>query len=223
MNTSPNAKRILCFGDSNTFGVQPYDPAIGRARWDSQTRWTGVMQELLGSEYEVIEQGVGGRTTIYQNPNLNFPTKGNEYLNALLHSVGEIDLLVFMLGTNDCQVVFDVTAEQIVNNVIEMISSVQNEGRDKGVDKILVLAPPSINEDTQYQSGSKNWVGSAIKIAQVEQLLQQSCSGRENEGVFFMTISDLVEPDDGDGIHLNAISHKILGTSLSQKVKEILE
>ena len=43
-------KTILCFGDSNTYGV---NPSGGRHRWN--IRWPGRLQALLGAEYEVIE------------------------------------------------------------------------------------------------------------------------------------------------------------------------
>ena len=52
-------KNILCFGDSNTWG---YDPAT-QTRFDNKIRWTGVLQENLGDKFNIIEQGLNGRTT----------------------------------------------------------------------------------------------------------------------------------------------------------------
>ena len=57
-------KRILCFGDSNTWG---YDPAT-QDRFDRATRWPGVLREQLGTGYEVIEEGLNGRTTVWNDP-----------------------------------------------------------------------------------------------------------------------------------------------------------
>ena len=51
-------KNILCFGDSNTWG---YVPGTG-ARFDLDTRWTGVLQAELGADYRVIEDGQNART-----------------------------------------------------------------------------------------------------------------------------------------------------------------
>ena len=48
------AKRILCFGDSNTWGAIP----LSEERYPSDVRWTGVLQGLLGSEWTVIEEGL---------------------------------------------------------------------------------------------------------------------------------------------------------------------
>ena len=51
--------RVLCFGDSNTWG---YIPGTG-GRYASDVRWTGVLKQLTG--FEVIEEGLNGRTTAF--------------------------------------------------------------------------------------------------------------------------------------------------------------
>ena len=53
---------ILCFGDSNTFGSNP-----AGGRWPLHKRWTSVLQDLLGEEFHVIEEGCGGRTTVMED------------------------------------------------------------------------------------------------------------------------------------------------------------
>ena len=56
-------KNILCYGDSNTFGTNPVHG--GRHPWD--VRWTGVLGQLLGPGYNIIEEGCGGRTTVFDD------------------------------------------------------------------------------------------------------------------------------------------------------------
>ena len=105
-------QRILCYGDSNTWGT------IGRwkltdmpsERYDRDTRWTQVAQRILGPDYCVIEEGLGGRTTIYARA--EEPWKcGETYLLPCLHSQRPLDWVVLMLGTNDLQVCKTITAE----------------------------------------------------------------------------------------------------------------
>ena len=64
MNTNKDAKAILCFGDSNTWGRNP----IGSSRFNSSQRWTGKLQDGLGKDFYIIEEGLGGRTTDCENP-----------------------------------------------------------------------------------------------------------------------------------------------------------
>ena len=57
-------KTILCYGDSNTWGQRPDN----EARYAYYERWTGVLQQELGAAYRVIEEGLSGRTTIWDDP-----------------------------------------------------------------------------------------------------------------------------------------------------------
>ena len=59
-------RRILCFGDSNTFGW------IGRLdgptlRFPSDIRWTGRLSTLLGPDFEIIEEGLDQIGHIFGN------------------------------------------------------------------------------------------------------------------------------------------------------------
>ena len=57
-------KHIICYGDSNTHG---YDGDSGQ-RFSEQIRWTKILQEKLGQDYLVIEEGLNGRTTVFEDP-----------------------------------------------------------------------------------------------------------------------------------------------------------
>ncbi|MEI6774741.1 MAG: hypothetical protein WCL18_08440 [bacterium] len=54
MNTNDKVKRILCYGDSNTWGRVP--SSMGMERYPIHNRWPGILQELLGDTYEIIEE-----------------------------------------------------------------------------------------------------------------------------------------------------------------------
>ena len=56
---------VLCFGDSNTWGYNPKDGS----RFSWEIRWTGRLQkELQGDGIRVLEEGLCGRTTIFEDP-----------------------------------------------------------------------------------------------------------------------------------------------------------
>ena len=57
-------KEILCFGDSNTYGLIPGTTS----RFDRDTRWTGILEsELFSKGYKIVEEGLCGRTTIFED------------------------------------------------------------------------------------------------------------------------------------------------------------
>ena len=58
------SRTVLCYGDSNTYG---YVPETG-TRYPVNVRYPGRLQMLLGNDYNVIEEGCNGRTTIHDDP-----------------------------------------------------------------------------------------------------------------------------------------------------------
>ena len=58
-------KRILCFGDSNTWGYA--SEQLPLPRLDEDSRWTGLLQKKLGSDWQVLEFGLCGCTSGFAN------------------------------------------------------------------------------------------------------------------------------------------------------------
>ena len=88
-------KNILCYGDSNTFGF-----TLEGGRHPYHIRWTGRLQQALGPEYRVIEEGCGGRTTVFEDE-IDLGRNGRTSLPVCLNSHKPLDLVILMLGTND--------------------------------------------------------------------------------------------------------------------------
>jgi lysophospholipase L1-like esterase len=101
-------KTILCYGDSNTWGFNP----VTQDRYPMTERWTGVLAQALGAGYHVIEEGLNGRTTLWDDP-IEEWRNGKTYLLPCLWSHKPIDLVTLMLGTNDLKERFSVSAYDI--------------------------------------------------------------------------------------------------------------
>ena len=78
--------RILCFGDSNTYG---YDPrGFFDDRYGAEDRWVDLLVKQTG--HVIINSGANGRE-IPRNP----------YVLRLLAEHAPVDIFLVMLGTND--------------------------------------------------------------------------------------------------------------------------
>ena len=104
-------KHIVCFGDSNTHGycADPKDCAEGGNRYNEAERWPCLLQDLLGPEAKVLEEGLSGRTTVFSDP-LHESMSGLEVIYSVLMSHEPVDLLIIMLGTNDTKERFNANA-----------------------------------------------------------------------------------------------------------------
>ncbi len=89
-------KKILCFGDSNTYG---FNPSNG-SRFSSAVRWTSLLKDSLKNQFQVIEAGCNNRTCFSDNPD-GIETTGYKILPKYLTK--DIDILVLALGINDLQ------------------------------------------------------------------------------------------------------------------------
>ncbi len=135
-----SAKTIVCYGDSNTWGTNagPY------IRLTRSVRWTGVLQNLLGEDYEVINEGLSGRTFVAIEPGKPHRT-GITHLQAILETHDPIDFVIVMLGTNDVKNTFNLSTEQIAAHLEQTISLIQSAKVDLlKAPKILIVCPPPV-------------------------------------------------------------------------------
>lgn len=219
MNINPEAKRILCFGDSNLWGRIPGDN--NSARYPANVRWTGVLQKLLGDNYEIIEEGLNGRTTDKESPFKN-GKNGVKYLYSCLESQNPLDLVVLSLGKNDLKAQYNETPESIGRGIEECIQVIKSEGKDKlGVaPKILLLNPAIIEEKERVRFGKKvvDFQGGNKKSKKLVGVYQNISTKHK---AHFFDVSKSIKVSGVDGVHLDEVSHQKLAESLFRIVKMI--
>jgi lysophospholipase L1-like esterase len=134
-------KTVLCYGDSNTWG---YNPKTGQ-RYGRDERWPGVLRKELGQGYLVVEEGLNGRTTVWDDP-IEGHKNGKTYLIPCLETHKPIDLVIVMLGTNDLKMRFSVSAFDIANGAGVLVDIVQKSaaGPQDKAPEVLLLAPPPV-------------------------------------------------------------------------------
>jgi len=209
MNTNPLAKVVLCYGDSNTWGQNDGKAAAGR--YPANVRWTGKLQELLGSEYYVIEEGLGGRTTNLEHYNPNKPSRnGLTYFVPCLTSHSPVDIVVIMLGTNDLKMHYSRPVAKIADALKSFIDAVRNASPET---KILLVSPIYIDDGAptfdEYYHGKYD-KQSAEKSKQLAGEIQRVA--RETGSLFFD--ASTVAKAGLDGIHFDEQSHPALAQAI---------
>lgn len=218
MNTNHKAIKVLCFGDSNTWGQTPHK----RSRYAVDVRWTGQLQNLLGDNYYIVEEGLGSRTTDLEyarKPGRN----GKSYLQPCLESHNPIDVVILMLGTNDLKIEFNRSVADIAQALKGLVEMIQSLGVNaKGKAPKVILVSPILVDDTKptfkelYDPEFYNHE-SAVKS---QQLAEQVQVVAEQTGCTFVDASKVADPGE-DGIHMDEASHTKLGELLAGKVKEL--
>ena len=206
-------KTILCYGDSNTRG---YTPGTGE-RFPREVRWPGVLRRELGDGYEVIEEGLDGRTTVWDDPIEGYKN-GRAYLIPCLESQRPIGLVVMMLGTNELKMRFSLPAYDIAEGIRVLVDIVQKSeaGPDGGPPKLLLMAPPPVAGLTEL---AEMFEGAEAKSRRFSEHYQRIA---EEQGCEFFDTSEVIISSDIDGIHLEASEHQKLGEAVADQVRKIL-
>jgi len=204
---------ILAFGDSNTWGS---DPATG-GRFPYAQRWPTVMQRELGQDFEVIAEGLRGRTTVHNDP-IEPYRSGAEALPPCLMSHAPIDLVILALGCNDLKKRFSVSAFDIAEGAARLIflARAYGEGPGGGAPKILLIAPPPLAKLTGY---AEMFEGGTEKSRLLGQRYREIAA---QERVAFLDAGGVIRCSDLDGIHYEADQHALLGRAAAEAARQAL-
>jgi lysophospholipase L1-like esterase len=204
---------IVVFGDSNTWGS---DPATGE-RLPRPQRWPSVLQRELGPDFEVIAEGLRGRTTVHDDP-IEPYRSGADALPPCLMSHAPVDLVILALGCNDLKKRFSLSAFDIADGAARLIflTRAYGEGPDARPPRILLIAPPPIARLSAY---AEMFEGGTEKS---RLLGERFCAVAEQEGVAFLDAGQVIRCSDLDGIHYEADQHELLGRSAAKAVHSAL-
>eukprot|EP01013_Petalomonas_cantuscygni_P017940 TRINITY_DN35229_c0_g1_i1.p1 TRINITY_DN35229_c0_g1~~TRINITY_DN35229_c0_g1_i1.p1 ORF type:complete len:249 (+),score=26.92 TRINITY_DN35229_c0_g1_i1:59-805(+) len=235
-------RRVLCFGDSNTFGTHAARPG-----YRIENRWPLVMARELGCD--IIEEGCGGRTTSVDDPHV--PHKnGLTYLPPCLHSHRPLDLVIIMLGTNDLKHHLDRSAAEIADSILNLAVTVRTRDPPCGPGApayfptasnppVLVVVPPgvriaSLPADHRFvtvMAGAEDKMAALpLAVARAAAALADPAVRAVNAGPSPSGGSDVpadlpslgMVAHEADGVHLDDASHEALGVFVAKHAAVLL-
>lgn len=208
-------KTIMCYGDSNTHG---FNPANG-LRYPRHVRWPGVLSDLLGKDYHVIEEGCNGRTTIYTDP-LEPWKNGKFYLKPCLNTHKPIDLVILMLGSNDLKKFFTNGAAQAADGAGELADEILEflETKQGYRPQILLVSPIEIGPAVK-----KSFFKGQFDITAVERskgFPKEYARVAAEKGVLFFNAAEYAKASDIDGLHMMPEEHRKLAEAFYHVITE---
>jgi lysophospholipase L1-like esterase len=207
-------RTVLCYGDSNTWG---YDPAT-RARYPPHVRWSGVLASRLGAEYRVVEEGLNGRTTRWDDP-IEPGRNGLTSLRPCIDSHQPLDVIIVMLGTNDLKRRFDLSASDIAQSAAALaeLAGRFTHAPDGSHAEVLLIAPPAVSTLTEFDQmfdGAREksrWFSHYYRLA----------AGWHH--LAFFDAGSVIVSSEKDGIHFDAEEHLKLGEALADEVRRLVD
>jgi len=202
-------KTLLCFGDSNTHGTIPMQTHDEVARYAWHQRWPGIVQAQLGTDWRVIEEGLPGRTSCFDDPEEGKDRNALRYWQACLQSHRPVDAIAMMLGTNDLKARFSASPADIGAGVSTLVD-IALESTPPGArhPSILVVSPAPIQEVSFFRD---IFAGGQEKSRQLPAELSRL---GQRHGVKVIHARDHCEVSPIDGIHLDHHAHRLLGLAI---------
>lgn len=207
-------RTLLVYGDSNSHGTVPLTQLGQFDRYGRQDRWPQVMAHQLGPDWEVIAEGLPGRTTVHDDPVEGGARNGLAVLPAILHSHAPLDAVMILLGTNDLKQRFSVSAWEIARSVLRLAETVKGAGLCK---RVAVMAPLPVLETgclapvfagaQARQDGLTAHLGALAQAAGVQMF---DCAA-------FGAVSPI------DGVHWSAETQRAVGRGAAAFVRRVWE
>jgi lysophospholipase L1-like esterase len=213
--------RILCYGDSNTWGFAsvPEPPA---PRYPRAERWPGVLADALGPDFEVIEEGLNGRTTDLADPTHpeigGAGLNGLDYLPACLASHLPLDLVIIALGTNDLKAMYARAPLRIALGAARLLEAVTAIGAGVGTPydrspDALLICPPPLGEMSHF---ADMFAGGHEKARALPALYAQVAALC---GAGFLDAGRVIHSDGADGLHWTAAKQRALGQAVAEAAR----
>lgn len=176
--------KIICFGDSNTYGFDPRD--IFGGRYGAPDRWPDILAAKTG--WKILNEGVNGRQ-IPRNP----------YPLRLLQNHQPVDLFLVMLGTND--LLQGASAEEAAARMEHFLKAMLPH-----FSKLLLIAPPPLKRGA--------WVPSDALVAESVRLSMEYGALARKLNILFMDTSSWQIPLTFDGVHFTEEGNRIFAENL---------
>ena len=204
---------VVAFGNSNTWGSTP---GTG-ARMPRDIRWPGVMARALGPGFQVIEEGLCGRTTVFDDPEED-GRNGLAYFAPCLRSHAPLDLVIISLGCNDVKARFAATPDAVADGAGRLIdlALASASGSDGGAPEVVLVAPPPMEKLTEY---AEMFVGGAEKALRLPGVYRALA---ERRGIGFVDAGQFIRCSPLDGIHYAPDQHGIFGAAMAEAVRMML-
>ena len=199
-------KKIICYGDSNTFGYNPYDAS----RYDKKTRWCAILQDNLKAQYEVVDEGMCDRTAFMDNPN-GFLFSGSQHFPKFILNSNNVYMLILWLGTNDLQFQYDIKAHDIKKGLENLIKLAKTKTKN-----IIIIPPVILNENILKGYFKCQFDKTSILKSKKVQKIYETIAHKHN--CTFFDVNKFAKPSELDGLHYDKISHKIIANQLKQLI-----
>ena len=197
-------RKIIFYGDSNTYGYDPADPY--ERRYPYEERWTTIVSENLKDHFQVIPEGMNGRML----PEILYE---QSYLMRLIRLAGHDGILCTMLGTNDILLTVHPDASATVRKMEQYIPFLK---KHLDSSQILIIAPPLIGSGGTWNPLPENYYRESKRMNDAFRTIAA------REGVLFSDASEWGIDLAYDQVHFSAEGHRMFAVQVTTTILSLV-
>lgn len=199
--------KIICYGDSNTYG---YDPnGVLELRYPEDVRWVDAVKRYFGDEVDILDDVVN----LGQNGR-EVPDNGWESAAGVAAQLGKIsaegDIITVMLGGNDV-LLSDLGADAVCGKMERFLQEILGQCPKR---KIVLIAPIEMKEGYWVPDG--HYIEESVKLTEMYRGL-----ARELE-IDFLDPNQWQVDVTEDGVHFTAEGCRNFAQGMVEYLEKIL-
>ena len=189
-------RTVVLFGDSNTWG---YIPGSNAERFPREVRWASRLADALGPGWDVIPEGLNGRTATIDSP-WSEGRNGLTYLVPCLQSHAPVDVLVIYLGTNDVNPDYGLSERSVARCVGRLVKAAR--AAEAGDPHIIVVCPPPFDGHDLGTAFSEVCADLGVELLDLDGIATYEVHGDDVE-------------------HLGAESHAAVAVAVEERLRRL--
>ncbi len=207
VNVKNKRKTILVYGDSNTWGYNPNT----HERYDEDIRYPRVLNNLLGLNYNVVEEGLCGRTTIYND--FRYGRAAIDFIPIILESHTP-NVLVLMLGTND----YKISNARSLDDLKFSMETLIEQIKKRYVGKIILVSPILLSENIKELDNEFDDL--SYELSKNASFVYETIA--KEYDLLYLDAKNYAYPG-ADGEHMTEYGHEKLAVALSVLINKEIE
>jgi len=200
-----NSLKILAIGDSNG------------ALHDG---WVTQLKKVRSND-TIFNISISGNTIGFNNnghKSLNTLANIDDYIDKAYVRLGKLDMIIMMIGTNDCKSVFKDSLSVVPGNMKKLIDEIKlKAGIHKGKPLIFIVSPPPFGPDELI---GEKYAGGLERVSHLNEMLATVAS---DEKIQFIDIFHILLPVfktlSVDGVHLNPDGQMMIARIIQENLK----
>lgn len=189
-------KKLIVYGDSNTYGFDPRGFSGGR--YPLEKIWTTLAADALGNDWKVVNKGMNGRRIPCHEESFL-------YIERLLADLSPDDIFAVMLGSNDLLMTLEPDADEAVRKMEAFVIWLKEH---KDCPKLLLIAPAYVSDEGGTDPLYRRYREESIKMN------EGFCALAKKHGILFANAGKWNIPLAFDSVHFSGEGHRIFAEKI---------